>query len=126
MWEYFNPNPAGRIVGDCSVRAIAAALDLTWEEAFAALCSAAYDMCDMPSGDSVWGALLRKHGYYRHALENTCPDCYTAAEFARDHPEGVYVLAFGKHVATVIDGVLLDSWDSSDLSPVYYWSLEVT
>lgn len=33
MWEYFNPNPAGRMVGDCSVRAISAALDVSWDEA---------------------------------------------------------------------------------------------
>lgn len=25
MYQYFNPNPAGRVVGDCAVRAIAAA-----------------------------------------------------------------------------------------------------
>lgn len=37
---------------------------------------------------------------------------------------GVYVLAFGGHVATVRDGVLLDSWDSSDLIPVYYYAKE--
>lgn len=40
------------------------------------------------------------------------------------HPHGVYVLAFGGHVATVRDGVLLDSWDSSDLIPIYYYAKE--
>lgn len=127
MWEYFNPNPAGRMVGDCSVRAVSAALGISWEKAFSLLCTAAYAMCDMPSSDAVWGSVLRRHKFYRHALPNTCPECYTAEAFAEEHPNGVYVLSFGGHVATVVDGgVLLDSWDSSQEIVIYYWSKEET
>ena len=75
----------------------------------------------MPSSDSVWGDVLRADGFRRFALPNACPDCYTAADFCRDHPQGVYVLAFGGHVATVRDGWLLDAWDSSAESPIYYY-----
>lgn len=32
MWKPYNPNPVGRSVGDCAVRAIAKALDVTWEK----------------------------------------------------------------------------------------------
>lgn len=78
-------------------------------------------MGDMPSSDSVWGAVLRQHGFYRSAIPNTCPDCYTAEDFARDHRRGVYVLGFGGHVATVRDGRIFDSWDSSKEIPQYYW-----
>lgn len=120
-WTEFNPNPAGRRVGDCAVRAIAAALGIDWDQAFNLLADAAYQMGDMPSSDSVWGAVLRQHGFYRRAVSMACPDCYTAADFARDHPRGIYVLAFGGHVATIRDGRLMDSWDSSGLSPQFYW-----
>ena len=41
-WKYFNPNPAGRVVGDCSVRAVSAALDTSWEEAYELICDAGY------------------------------------------------------------------------------------
>lgn len=115
-------NPAGRNVGDCSVRAISAALGVDWETAFALIAKAAYQMADMPSSNSVWGAVLRQRGFYRHAIPNTCPECYTAEDFCRDHPHGVYVLGFGNHVATVKDGIILDSWDSSNEIPQYYWS----
>lgn len=121
MWKYFNNNPVGRRVGDCAVRAIAAALDVSWETAYDMICEAGRDMGDMPSADSVWGAVLRQHGFYRMAIPNTCPDCYTAEDFCRDHPSGVFVLGFGGHVATVVDGVLMDSWDSSAEIPVYFW-----
>lgn len=121
MWEEYNPNPAGRRVGDCAVRAIAKALDLDWEQAFALLAANAYAMGDMLSADSVWGATLRQHGFYRATIPNTCPDCYTAEDFCKDHPRGTFVLGFGGHVATVQDGVLYDSWDSSKEIPIYFW-----
>lgn len=121
MWIKYNPNPTGRNVGDCAIRAIAKALDIDWEEAYLLIVKNGYDMGDMPSSDSVWGAVLRQHGFYRKAIPNRCPDCYTAEDFCRDHPEGVFVLGFGGHVATVVDGNLYDSWDSSREIPVYVW-----
>lgn len=121
MWKLFNPNPVGRRVGDCAVRAIAAALDVDWETAYDMICDAGRQMGDMPSADSVWGAVLRQHGFYRMAIPNTCPECYTAEDFCRDHPNGVFVLGFGGHVATVVDGVLLDVYDSSSEVPIFFW-----
>lgn len=121
MWQAYNPNPSARRVGDCAVRAVAKALNVDWETAYARIALAGFLMNDMPSSDSVWGAVLRQNGFYREAIPNTCPECYTAADFCKDHPEGVFVLAFGGHVATVEDGTLFDSWDSSNEIPQYYW-----
>lgn len=125
MWERYNPNPSGRNVGDCAVRAVAKALDLGWEQACAMIAAAGYQMNDMPSSNSVWGAVLRQHGYYRHSIPNQCPECYTAEAFSMDHPEGTFVLGFGSHVATLVDGDIYDSWDSSQEIPQYYWFKEV-
>lgn len=122
LWIEYNPNPIQRHVGDCSVRAVAKALDTDWETAFALIASNGYQMCDIMSSDAVWGSVLRQHGFYRRAVPNSCPDCYTAADFVRDHPAGIYVLGFGGHVATAIDGKLYDSWDSTREIPVYYWT----
>lgn len=121
MWEMYNPNPTGRSVGDCSIRAVAKALNVDWETAYARIALAGFLMGDMPSSDSVWGAVLRQNGFYREAVPNTCPDCYTAGEFADDHQSGIYVLGFGGHTATVADGILYDSWDSSNEIPIYVW-----
>lgn len=122
-YEY-NPNPTGRKVGDCSVRAIARALSIDWETAYAMLVASGYSMGDMPSSDSVWGATLRQHGFYRKAVPDTCPDCYKVTDFCIDHPKGIFVLGFGGHVATVVDGDLYDSWDSSGELPQFYWYKE--
>ena len=121
MWKRYNPNPTGRNVGDCAIRAVARALDLDWEETYDLVTENGRQMGDMPSSDSVWGAVLRQHGFYRSAIPNRCPDCYTARDFGADHPVGTYVLGFGGHVATIVDGVLFDSWDSSNEIPIYYW-----
>lgn len=123
-WKQYNPNPAGRNVGDCSIRAVAKALDVDWETAYVLVAMAGYQMGDVISSNSVWGAVLRKRGFYRHAIPNTCPDCYTVGDFADEHKEGVYVLGTGTHVVTVADGVVYDSWDSRKEIPVYYWSEE--
>ena len=120
-YRAYNPNPDGRRVGDCAVRAVAAATNQNWDAAFYELAAQAYAMKDMPSSDAVWGAYLRRRGFVKHILPESCPDCYTAREFAEDHPRGTYVLAFGGHVATIKDGQLLDSWDSSGLVPIYYY-----
>lgn len=121
MWIKYNPNPTGRNVGDCAIRAIAKALKIDWEEAYSMIAANGYAMGDMPSSDSVWGSVLRQNGFYRKAIPNTCPDCYTAEDFCEDNPYGTFVLGFGGHVATVVNGNLYDSWDSSQAIPAYVW-----
>lgn len=121
MWIHFNNNPTSRNVGDCAVRAVAKALDISWEDAYALIAANGYAMGDMPSSDSVWGAVLRQHGFYREAIPNECPDCYTVKDFCKDNPYGTFVLGFGGHVATVVDGNLYDSWNSENEIPIYVW-----
>lgn len=121
-WRHYNPNPIGKAgVGDCSVRAISAALGVDWETAYRILVEMGYQLADMPSSNSVIGAVLRDNGFKRYAVSNSCPDCFTAEQFAEDHPEGTYVLAFDGHVACVRDGMILDAWNSSAEYPQFYW-----
>lgn len=121
MYKRFENNPCGKNTGDCAVRAISVALDVEWYYAFDLLTKEARRMCDMPSADAVWGAVLRRNGFTRSIMPNSCPNCYSAADFCHDHPNGTYVLAFGGHVATVRNGILFDSWDSSQEIPQFYW-----
>jgi len=117
----FNPNPIGRKVGDCAVRAISKALDMGWEAAFIALTINALQMGDMPSSDAVSGSLLRQHGFSRKAVPDTCPACYTVREFCEDHPEGKYVLYCGGHVVAADSGNYFDSWDSGSEVVQFVW-----
>lgn len=121
MWIEYNPNPTGRKVEDCAIRAVAKALNTDWETAYAMITSAGFSMGDMPHSNSVWGAILRMNNFYRESIPNSCPDCYTADDFSKDHPNGVFVLGFGRHVATIVDGNIYDSWNSSEEVPQYFW-----
>lgn len=124
MWVEYNPNPELRHVGDCAVRAISAALGVDWERAYAILCAKGFSMRDLPNADSVWGAVLKQRGFKKEIVPDTCSDCYTAKDFANEHPHGVYVLGFGGHVATIRDGQLYDSWNSEQEIPQFYWHKE--
>lgn len=123
MWVEFNPNYKKRRgrAGDCSVRAVAKALNISWDRAFVEIAVAGFIIGDVQSSNPVWGEVLRWHGFHRKALPDSCPDCYTAEDFCRDHPEGVYVLGFGNHAACVESGNLYDAWDSSEEYVQYYW-----
>lgn len=120
-FRYFNPNPDEKFVGDCVVRAIAAACNLDWDTAYLHLVVQGWIIHDMPSANDVWGMYLAGRGFKRAIIPNTCPDCYTVADFCRDHDSGIFVVATGTHVVTVIDGYYYDAWDSGSVIPTYYW-----
>ena len=122
VWRQFNNNPTGRNAGDCAVRAVSVALDTDWETAYALIAMNGFLMGDVISSNSVFGSVLRQHGFSRYAIPNTCPDCYTIADFADENPHGVYVVGTGNHVVAIRDGVIYDSWDSRQEIPQYYWT----
>ena len=121
MYIHYNENPTGRTVGDCAVRAVSVALGIPWEKAYMLMAVNGFMMGDMPAANSVWGSVLRQNGFRMRTLPESCPACYTAEDFAADHPDGIYVLGFGTHTATIKDGNLYDAWDSSQEVPQYYW-----
>lgn len=120
MWRRYNPNPQGLMVGDCTVRAICAVTGREWTDVHQELCDLARDMSDMPSSDRVWWEFLRLNGFRRHKMIDRCPDCYTVADFAADHPSGIYVLGPHEHAVALIDGDWWDSWDSGNTVPTYF------
>lgn len=117
----YNPNPVGLKVGDCVVRALSKALGQKWEETYIDLCVEGCLRCDMPSANAVWGAYLRRKGFEREIIPNTCPECYTVEDFCADHPNGTYILALDGHVLSVVDGQYFDTWQSGREVPIYYW-----
>lgn len=124
-YAYYNLNPYGKSVGDCTVRALSKALGQTWEETYVGLALEGYLRGDLPNADAIWGPYLARRGYVRRLLPDECPECYTVEDFARDNPQGTFILSMpGRHVVAVVDGVIYDSWDSRGENPVYYWKKE--
>lgn len=121
MWRYFNPNPQRLNVGDCTVRSICAATGMDWNTVHKALCDLSGEMADMPSADRVWWTLLKQFGFTQKRMIDRCPDCYTVSDFCRDHPRGIYILGPHEHAVCAINGDWLDSWDSGQTVPTYYF-----
>lgn len=124
MFEYYEPNPVRTGAIDCAVRAISKALDVPWERAYIMLSLNGFLMGNIISADEVWGSLLRQNGFKRQLVPDTCPDCYTVAQFCEDYPEGTFVVKSEEHVATVVNGILYDSLPSENKVVIYYWYKE--
>lgn len=118
---YFNPNPLGKRVGDCVIRAICKLTGQDWEKVYIGIAITGYELCDMPSSNNVWATYLKKLGYRRYVIPDTCPSCYSVKEFCKDNPHGKFLLATGSHVVTVLNGDYYDAWDSGDEVPIYLW-----
>lgn len=123
MYQYYNPNPIRfDPVGDCTVRALSKALDISWEEAHVILDYNSYMMGTISNANEVLAAVLRKNGFVRGQFPNDCNDCLTVEEFTQVFPKGTYVLGTGSHVLCVQDGIAYDSWDSRSETPLYFFA----
>ena len=121
MWHYINKNPKGRCVGDCTVRAISMATNNGWAETYLDLCLFGLLMADMPSANAITAAYLKKNGFQRKNIPETCPDYYSVKDFCKEHKDGIFILGTGTHMVAVINGDYYDAWDSGDELPVYYF-----
>lgn len=123
MWVKCNPNPLGKMTGDCVVRALAIATDQSWRETYRQLCDLGAIHADMPNSNSIWGLYLKERGGRQFLLPESCPDCITVRAFCERYPEGIYVIGTGSHAVTCIDGNYYDSFDSGMEVPTYFWRM---
>ncbi len=124
MYIESNKNPLNKRVGDCVIRAISTTENTDWDDTFLDLMLKSFEMKDIPSSNYVWSAFLKDLGYSRYVIPNTCPNCYTIRDFANENPVGTFILATGTHVVAVVDGNYIDTWDSGDEVPIYYFEKE--
>ena len=89
-FEYCNPNPKKKSVGDCVIRALSIALDKPWGETYMEICAQGFKMADMPTANRVWGRYLRDKGFERKTAESEV----TVGEFCEEHEEGTFILYY--------------------------------
>lgn len=123
-YQYYNPNPCKKNVGDCVIRAIAMAFDMSWNDAYTEIALYGLEKCDIPSSNNLWGSYLKEHGFKVRVLPDSCPDCYTINDFCKDHPIGTFIIATGTHVVCCINGDIFDSWNSLRESVSFYFEKE--
>ena len=124
MYQYYNPNPLGKLTGDCVIRAVSRATKQDWDRTFIELALQSFMMKDMPSSNAVWGAYLQNKGFRQYPINDICDECDTVIDFVNNNPYGEFILATGTHVIFVKDGTYYDSWDSGHELVTTYWRKE--
>lgn len=69
---YYNSNPLKKnTMGDCSVRALSKALNLSWDEAFDILVDNARLRADMPNSNANIDEVLSDFGFHKDEFPQT-------------------------------------------------------
>lgn len=136
--ENRNENPAGRLIGDCVVRALATVLECSWHEAVDILAeTSAYTDPQINSTSNI-NKTLKRLGFEMHAgvksgrgFVSAANMCYT---FNRLYQNGERIFAYlGTHHCAAILPVesggktgykIQDTWDSTSRDVVEYWVLK--
>ena len=127
-FEKTNVNPKGRKTGDCSTRAIATTLGISWEEALRLQMEEALKCYYDPTSKQVVERVLAKFGYIKIKQPRKIDGKkYTVGEMDRiltteEMKEGVLVTVANHHTC-IKDGKVKDTWDPRRKSVGNYYVL---
>lgn len=114
MYKYYNANPLGRHVSDCSVRAISLATNRSWDETYQELAEYARQQ----------GITFSEVEFINDYLADQYPrycqnyNIKTVGDFLDLNLPGVWLITMSGHITCVIDGVCYDTFDPSEK---YVW-----
>lgn len=120
MYIKFNDNPCGKTTGDCVIRAISVVENKPWRKVYLALCVEGYEECTFGDDNKTWEKYLNGLGYRRFTLSEA--KGYKLSDFATAHKEGKFIVGTGTHAVAVVNGDIIDAWDCSDETPLYYFT----
>lgn len=108
MFKYYNANPRGRRVNDCTVRAVSLATGLSWDEAYVELSKFAQAQAIMPDDVIYINEYLERH------FDKVC-GCrgknISVEEFVEKHPYGTFLITMNGHITCCIDGCIYDTFN---------------
>lgn len=128
-FQYYQPNKLDLEdkFGDCTIRALSKALDVTWLEAFDKTIPLCREFQLMPnymffakSAKKTAEALGLEHHTISNKKGTKRP---TVNSFAKDHPTGRYICKVAHHVVAVVDGKYFDTWDCGNKSLYGYFEV---
>lgn len=135
-FTYYNANPKNRITSDCNLRAIATATGKKWEDV---LIESAYLSCENgydPADTKGIEKYLASIGWAKHKQPRKSDGTkYTGEEFCKvqqgkkkadDIKIASRIIANigGHHIVAIVDGKVLDIWDSTGGCIGNYWTKE--
>lgn len=118
MYEYYNANPIGNFVNDCVIRAISLAEGKTWDETYDELSELAQEQ----------GIILDDVNFVEPLLdsryERECHDYVSVGDFAKEHPDNIYLITMNNHITCSFYGKIIDSFDCTDRIMKCAWLVE--
>lgn len=112
MFKYYNANPFGRRVNDCTVRAISLATDETWSHTYNELS----DFARMQG--SMFDDVMYIDGYldarFDKIYEKNDKRHLTVDEFIHLYPVGTYLITMNGHITCCKNGVIYDTFYPGD------------
>lgn len=139
---YHNENPKGRITGDCTVRAIARATGMTWDEVLDGLYEMSKKTKYFVNNKENFGKYLESIGWVKHSQPRNWDNTkYTGADWCHhlsiavspDGSMGSVIANIGGHHITCIEPTnhgdghncrykIRDIWDCSRKCIGNYWT----
>lgn len=121
-YEFFNANPTGKEIGDCSIRAVAVALNKSWLESFDLLAAKAREMYYEMSEPEVMAEVLKDHGFEQKKVSvKRGTKRPTLVKLIKENPDSVIVGQIANHFAAARNGKVKDLWNSSERALYRYW-----
>ena len=116
MYEFRNPHPHGKIVGDCVKRAITIATESDYREVSRELNRIKREIeCKSFTEKPVYKEYMKRHNFEKLSFPAVKGRPRMNGErFCESYPEGRYILNMAGHLSCCVDGIIYDTWDCSD------------
>ena len=123
IFQKFNANPKEwKREGDCVVRAISVANNVSWQVTYLQLCELGEKRFRMPNSKPVYEEYLKKQGFVKYKMPKHYDNTrYTVRELIDENPNITMVISVANHLTCAIKGTLYDTWDCSHKSVGNYY-----
>lgn len=124
MYEFYNPHPQEKLVGDCVKRALTKASGKTYQEVSNELNRIKREIgASAYNSNPVWKKYVNE---YIKTEKLSFPavkgeERMNGYKFCKYYPEGTYVLRMAGHLSCCVDGVIYDTWDCQDKCVYNAW-----
>ena len=112
MFIYYNANPFGRLINDCTVRAISLATNTSWNNTYEKLSNFARKQGCMFDDIMYIDGFLDKN--FHKVYTRTDSRKMTVEEFINKYNKGIYLITMRGHITCCIDGVIYDTFYPKD------------
>ena len=112
MYRYYNANPLGRKVNDCTVRAIALATGKSWDSTYNYLSDYAQQEAVMMDNVMYIDKFLDKN--FEKIYTNEKGYNMTVDDVSKRWYKETYLITMKNHITCCIDGVIYDTFNPSD------------